>query len=394
MAPVLTSFSAHEIFCLHQKGIRHGQSVMGTSVHALGIVGEIGNTLQSTFGSELAPVTHILADSRKLSHSRMQEKAKAEGAAGLARVRSEIRVFQGNVEFLSSATCVQTGDGGRNAGPGMFSTSCNGQEVYCLLDAGYAPLRYVFSNAAYRSSGSPGAGMGTLKGIGRGELKAFSERLAQTRQAVLQRLVVEARGAGANAVVGIETRIFPFQGVYEMVMTGTAARNPALPESSNQEPVTCDLTAEELWNMTQMGYMPVRLVMGTAVYPLGAGGGLKSILKTFTAREMGMLTALVQEARERVVALVQREAEAVGAETVAGLRTHLREVGELLEFTAVGTAIKRTSGLATSTPFLPPQAVIRERETWSHVEGFTVPELEVENEPEQPSGGRGGRGGH
>ena len=35
---------------------------------------------------------------------------------------------------------------------------------------------------------------------------------------------------GANAVVGIELCIMPFQGVHEMLMMGTASRNTALPE--------------------------------------------------------------------------------------------------------------------------------------------------------------------
>ena len=34
---------------------------------------------------------------------------------------------------------------------------------------------------------------------------------------------------GANAVIGIETTVLPFQGVHEMMMIGTACHNAHLP---------------------------------------------------------------------------------------------------------------------------------------------------------------------
>ena len=84
-------------------------------------------------------------------------------------------------------------------------------------------------------------------------------------------------------MIGIETEVMPFQGVHEMMMTGTAAHNPALPARYSQKPVTSDLTCEEMWNLTNMGYMPLKLVMGTAVYSLGVVGGIKAMFKSFSA---------------------------------------------------------------------------------------------------------------
>ena len=31
-------------------------------------------------------------------------------------------------------------------------------------------------------------------------------------------------------------------------------------------PITSDLTNEEMWNLVHMGYLPLKLVLGTAVY--------------------------------------------------------------------------------------------------------------------------------
>ena len=92
-----------------------------------------------------------------------------------------------------------------------------------------------------------------------------------TRHLALERLEHEAHERGANAVVDIITRIMPFgAGVREMLMVGTASYNPAL--GPLDRPVTSELTGEELWNLTQMGYAPVRLLLGTSVYAPRAGG--------------------------------------------------------------------------------------------------------------------------
>ena len=94
-----------------------------------------------------------------------------------------------------------------------------------------------------------------------------------TRHLALERLEQEAHARGANAVVDITTRIMPFgAGVREMLMVGTASHNPS--SGTPDRPVTSELTGEELWNLTHMGYAPLRLVLGTSVYALGLAGGI------------------------------------------------------------------------------------------------------------------------
>ncbi len=39
---------------------------------------------------------------------------------------------------------------------------------------------------------------------------------------------------------------------------------------------------------------------------------------------------------------------------------------------AIGTAVKRVPGLATATPTLPPQAIIKDKDTWLSGDGATV----------------------
>lgn len=116
--------------------------------------------------------------------------------------------------------------------------------------------------------------------------------------------------------------------------------------------------------MTRMGYAPMRLVLGTAVYSLGMVGGLKAALKSFTRGEISDLTTLIYDAREHAIDIIRRDADAMGADDVVGIKTHIHEMGSLIEFMAIGTAVKRVPGLSTATDTLPPQAVMRDKETW------------------------------
>jgi uncharacterized protein YbjQ (UPF0145 family) len=359
--PIITGLSGNEIYCLNLKGLRPGELVVGNSVHSLGFLGGLGAGLQGMVGGEVTQVTEIINDGRRQSLQRMLKEAENHGANGITGATSELRRFQGNVEFLSVASVVHST---QTPPPvGLFSTSNNGQELYSMLDAGFTPVHFAFGNVAY-SVGIAGGIFGALKTMARGEIKEFSDIFNQTRHLALRRIVNEARNVGANAVVGIETRILPFRGVHEMLMLGTAARNPALPASASQEPVTSDLTCEEMWNLANLGYAPLKLVLGTAVYSLGLIGGIKAMFKSFTRGEISDLTSLIYEAREHAIGMVRREAEQIGADDVVGIRTHIHEMGNLIEFMAIGTAIKKVPGIGTVTSSLPPQAIIKDKDTW------------------------------
>ena len=200
--------------------------------------------------------------------------------------------------------------------------------------------------------------------MGRGEIREFSDVFNATRHLCLQRIVQDAVAAKANAIVGIETTVLPFQGVHEMMMMGTASHNPVLPPEYTQAPVTSDLTCQEMWNLTNMGYMPLKLVLGTGVYSLGIVGGLMAALKSFSKGEVNELTSLIYDAREHALGLIRAEAQAIGADDVVGIKTHIHEMGSLLEFMAIGTAVKRMPNVKTESALLPPQAIIQDKDTW------------------------------
>lgn len=366
---VMTGLSGNEMYCLHLKGMKPGDLVIGNSVYSQGFLGSLGAAGQSLMGGEVSQITNVVRDGRQESYRRMIHEAQQRGGIGITGVTSELRQFRGNIEFLSVASCVHREDG--QPEQLRFSSSSDGQGLYCQMDSNYMPIQFVFGNVAY-SIGVGGNFLGTLKALGRGEIKEYSDVFNRTRHLALERIVAEARSVRANAVVGIETRTMPFQGVQEMLMLGTASYNPALPPECANNPVTSDLTSEEMWNITNMGYVPLKLVLGTAVYSLGVVGGITAALKSFTRGEISELSSLIYDARAHAIGLIADEARAIGADDVVGIRTHIHELGNLIEFMAIGTAVKKHSGVATVSPTLPPQAIIKDKDTWINATPFSL----------------------
>jgi uncharacterized protein YbjQ (UPF0145 family) len=169
---------------------------------------------------------------------------------------------------------------------------------------------------------------------------------------------------GAVDALGIETTVMPFQGIHEMMMLGTASHNPVLPPECAKNPITSDLTCAEMWNLTNMGYRPLKLVLGTAVYSLGIIGGLKAMLKSLSKGEIHDLTSMIYDAREHAIGLIKKEAAAIGADDVLGIKTYIHEFSGLLEFMAIGTAVKKTPGAQPKSETLAVQAIIRDKDTW------------------------------
>jgi uncharacterized protein YbjQ (UPF0145 family) len=386
--PVMTGLSGNEIYCLRLKGLAPGDLVIGNSVFSMGFLGGIGAGFRGMVGGEIPQLTSVIHEGRIEAYKRMVSEASQRGAIGITGVTNELRQFHGQTEFLSVASSIHRQEAAAGAPESIeFTSSANGQELYCQLDAGFRPIRFVFGNIAY-SVGVAGGVLGGLKSLARGEIREFSDVFNATRHHCLERITAEARAVGANAVVGIETRTMTFQGAHEMLMLGTASHHPAL-DSTARVPVqphagvlpydtgrpnppavavghvvSSDLTNEEMWNLVNMGYMPLKLVLGTAVYSLGVVGGLMAMFRGLSRGEIPELTSLIYDAREHAIGLIRDEAAAIGADDVVGIKTHITEHGPLLEFMAIGTAVKRHEGVTTLNPTLPAQAIIRDKDTW------------------------------
>ncbi|MBB6050092.1 heavy metal-binding domain-containing protein [Armatimonas rosea] len=359
---IMTGLSGNEMYCLHQKGFAPGELVIGNSVYSMGFVGSVGAGFKTMMGGEIEQVTQIVHEGRQTALERMVKEAEHHGGSGITGVSSELIWQSGNVEFLSIGSCIH--HEGAKSEKLAFSTSADGQELYCQLDCGFMPLKFVFGNVAY-SIGVGGGIVGGLRSLARGEVKEFSDVFNETRHRALWRITEEARTVGANAVLGIQTTILPLNGMQEMVMVGTASRHADLDPRHKETPITSDLTNEELWNVWHMGYQPIQLVLGVSVYSLGFVGSFTSAFKSLVRGEIHELSSLIYEARENAITRIRADAELVGADDVVGIKTYVYNLGSgLIEFMAIGTAVKKIDGTKTLTDFLPAQAVIKDKDTF------------------------------
>ena len=364
----VTGLSGNEIFCLNKLGYRPGQLCVGNSVVALGVTRGIGAGLSNLGGGEVEEITQLVHDGRQKAIERLINEAKAAGGLGLSGVSFELINHGGNLEFLAIGSAVRSIDHSEEVKePLKFSTAANVQQLYCQIDSGFTPLSFVFGNVAY-SIGVGGNIAGAFKSLKRGEVKEFTEIFDKTRHLALTRLKNEAKKQGANAVIGIETTLAPLMGAQEMLMIGTASHHPLLDEFKNN-PVTSDMTNEEMWNMVNIGYLPIQLVMGVSVYSLGLAGGIMSALQSLGGGEVDGLTEILYEAREKALARIQQDAINCGADEVVGVKTRVYDLGGgMVEFMAIGTAVKKVREVTTINPNLPPQAIIQDRETF--IESF------------------------
>ncbi len=359
----VSGLSGNEIYCLHNMGLEPGQLCLGNSVVAIGVGGGLGAGLSTLGGGEVTEVTRLVHDGRMKAFERAMEEARQYGGAGLTGVSFDMVQHGGNLEFITTGTTTHRKVPKEGSQSKQFSTSADAQEFFCQVDAGFMPLHFVFGNVAY-SIGLGGSISGGFRKLVRGEVPQYSRIFDHTRRLALERIVEDARRHRANAVVGIETTISPLMGAQEMMMIGTASRHPLLDEYLTK-PVTSDMTSQEMWNMVHIGYMPVQLVMGVSVYSLGLAGGIFAALKSISGGEVSGLTEILYEAREKALERIEQAAEECGADEVVGVKTKVYDLGGgLVEFMAIGTAVKKIPGAATRSPALPPQAIIQDRDTF------------------------------
>ncbi len=361
---IITGLSGNELYCLKQKGYEPGDLVIGNSVFALGFVGSISSSLKTLGGGEVHELTEIIREGRSLSYLRMTEEARRHGGVGVTGVSSQLIFHDANIEYLSIGSTIHK----ENESPRdhLFSTSANGQELYCQLDCGFEPLKFVFGNVAY-SIGISGGIKGTLRSFKSGEVVEFSSMLNHTRHLALERITAEAKEVGANAVLGIQTVVSSLIGLQEMLMVGTASHNSILPKEFEDNPITSDLTNEEMWNVVHAGYYPIKLVLGVSVFSVGFAGGLKAMFKSFVRGEIKELTYMIYQARIKALSMISEEAANCGADDVVGVKTYVYDLGGgVIELLAIGTAIKKFPNIKPLSGNLIPQAIIKDVETFTN----------------------------
>ncbi len=105
---------------------------------------------------------------------------------------------------------------------------------------------------------------------------------------------------------------------------------------------TSDLSVNEFVLTTQAGFEPLGMVMGTCIYHVGIQTSRWSV-----SQELQALSQAMYHCRELAMARMEAEADALGADGVIGVRIRPLNylfASDVLEFVAVGTAVKATNG--------------------------------------------------
>src|SRR5262249_40956639 len=144
-AVIVSGFSGNELYCLAKKGWGPGSIVVGNSVQSLGFVGGISSGLRTIAGGEIANLTQLITEGRHAAIRRLEKEAIDQGAHDVTRVTSDLKQWSGLKEFIALGSALKGAD---YRGP-FFTTACSGQDLYCQLDAGYAPRHFVMGNVAY-----------------------------------------------------------------------------------------------------------------------------------------------------------------------------------------------------------------------------------------------------
>ena len=91
----------------------------------------------------------------------------------------------------------------------------------------------------------------------------------------------------------------------------------------------------------------------------------RTTIEDFIEPYLMQLGLLERTPREQSIAKLKTQAAAVSADDVLGVKTYIYQLGgDLIELLAIGTAVKRVQGIQTRSNQLPPQAIIRDKQTF------------------------------
>lgn len=212
-------------------------------------------------------------------------------------------------------------------------------ETVALRYVGYEPVSLVMGSSIYHVGYVFRPGMGQA-----GELKDLSRAMSDARLAAMHRLEADCRRAGAHGVVGVRLEASRFAGhLMEFTAIGTAVvgtrERPGV--GRGRDFFTSDLSGQELYLLAEAGWHPVGMVVGTCVWQIA----FNWVPATADPQELTAPTTALYDARERAMDRLQREAAALGAHGVVGMR--LTESGHAwgaraIEALAIGTAVIQT----------------------------------------------------
>jgi len=257
---------------------------------------------------------------------------------------------------------------GASPGGGSFTSDLSVSGWALCHRLGLRPLSQVMGSSIYQV-GYQGANWGMAVGGGvLTELSTISEAWNEVRRRALNRLELEAKHAGADAVVGVQVRTGAHDwaaGAIEYVVVGTAVRREGAQPST--QPVMTELSVADYANLARAGIEPAGIVAWTSVFFVASPeaemmGGLGGRMLFNENQEIPSYTQGVYAARERTMQRLNWQAQQLGASGIVGVRightAQRQEVGSanrsrgglVVTFDAIGTAVRDTDAIQQDPP--------------------------------------------
>ena len=327
LASWITPLTGNELHCLELKGIKGGSLAFGNSVRSLGVLRGLVSFVSAGAGGRNSQIQALIKNGRQTAYDRMLSEAERNKNDGIVGVSTSIGPIGGMVEFNSYGSGVTISKKQTDENKSIFSTTCSGEQYYCLKESGFEPKKVVFGNEAF-SSGVSGMISGTLRtALFSGEVSSYSKIFNNARSKALADLRVDAFNKGCNFVSGVRMQSVRLPFVQEVTFYGTGCHHPSLGTPATPEDVlTSALHEEELWSLISVGRRPLQVLTGCSVHNLGVGKALTGALQQAKGGETSRYTELTSKARETVMKQLKQQADAVKADEVISVRISIEEI--------------------------------------------------------------------
>jgi len=248
----------------------------------------------------------------------------------------------------------------------MFTSDLSTNGFALCHQLGLRPLSQVMGSSIYQVGYQAANWPMMMGGSVLTELDTLTEAWNEVRRRALNRLELEARQAGADAVVGVQLRTGAHDwaaGAIEYVVVGTAVRREG--SQPNAQPVVTELSVSDYAKLVRAGVEPVGIVAWTSVFFAAYETNWlmePNRLNPVQNYEMREFTEGVYGAREQVMGRLNWQAQELGASGIVGMRiahsVRRQEVGSanrsrggvVITFDAIGTAVHETSSAQQHPP--------------------------------------------
>jgi uncharacterized protein YbjQ (UPF0145 family) len=253
-------------------------------------------------------------------------------------------------------------------GHGAFTSDLSVSGFALCHKLGLKPLSQVMGSSIYQVGWQGASWPMMLGGNVLTELNVLSEAWNEVRRRALNRLELEARHAGADAVVGVQLRTASHdwaEGAIEYAVFGTAVKRDGA--HTNGQPVMTELSVSDYAKLISAGVEPLGIVAWTSVFfvvdfaareMMGMGGRLMYTEN----QEITGYTQGIYAAREQVMERLGYQAQQLGASGIVGVRishtARRQQVGTpnrtreglVVTFDAIGTAVRDTAATTVRSP--------------------------------------------